>query len=315
MRRIVQLGALLLVLASSAGMLAWTRPVAPLAGSSASTWYAEVGPAGLAAAVMWSAGVLLAAWLSAATAAQVLTSLPRLARLRPWADAISPRSLRWLGQGLAGLSLTAGLATATAGPAVAQSPPPLEQVTETTSTLVTASAADLVPARATAGGAGTAVMRPLDLESADEGSPTTHEAGRATMRPLDDGLPAAGPARPVSVPVPVPVAPTPVDEPAPPAVEVDPAEPGLAPAGGGAPGRAPSDLRSTPAPASPDTVVVSPGDSFWSIAELQVAGPTGGAVADELVAPYWRRLVAANLDLVVDPDLIHPGQVLRLPQQ
>jgi nucleoid-associated protein YgaU len=53
--------------------------------------------------------------------------------------------------------------------------------------------------------------------------------------------------------------------------------------------------------------VVRPGDSLWSIAQ---AHPTDG-VDVEL---RWRAIWAANRDLVgADPDLIHPGQALRLP--
>jgi nucleoid-associated protein YgaU len=55
-------------------------------------------------------------------------------------------------------------------------------------------------------------------------------------------------------------------------------------------------------------VVVERGDSFWSIA-VEEAGER------ELVR-YWRALIEANRDRLVDPsnpDLLHPGQVLRLP--
>jgi hypothetical protein len=71
----------------------------------------------------------------------------------------------------------------------------------------------------------------------------------------------------------------------------------------------------TPGPADPpphaprpDEVLVRPGDSFWSIAEDH---------ADRTdVAAYWRDLIAANRDRLVDrsnPDLLYPAQVLRLP--
>jgi hypothetical protein len=70
-----------------------------------------------------------------------------------------------------------------------------------------------------------------------------------------------------------------------------------------------------PAPAAPPTAagageerVVRPGDSFWSIAEAE-------AGAGE-VAGYWRTLIDENRDRLVDrgnPDLLYPGQVLRLP--
>lgn len=53
--------------------------------------------------------------------------------------------------------------------------------------------------------------------------------------------------------------------------------------------------------------VVRPGDSLWSIAR---AHPTDGGD----VEVRWRAIWAANRDVVgTDPDLIHPGQALRLP--
>lgn len=57
-------------------------------------------------------------------------------------------------------------------------------------------------------------------------------------------------------------------------------------------------------------VVVRPGDSLWSLAE-QALGPEAG-VAD--LVDHWHRTYAANRPVVGDdPDLIHPGQRLRLP--
>ena len=55
-------------------------------------------------------------------------------------------------------------------------------------------------------------------------------------------------------------------------------------------------------------VVVTRGDSFWSIAVEEAGGR-------DLVG-YWRALIDANRDRLVDPsnpDLLYPAQVLRLP--
>lgn len=62
-----------------------------------------------------------------------------------------------------------------------------------------------------------------------------------------------------------------------------------------------------PAPsATTDTYVVRPGDSLSAIA---LAHPGAGSLDDR-----WRALWRANRDVVgEDPDLIHPGQALRLP--
>jgi nucleoid-associated protein YgaU len=48
--------------------------------------------------------------------------------------------------------------------------------------------------------------------------------------------------------------------------------------------------------------VVKPGDSLSKIAQ-QVYGNMND----------WRKIYDANRDIVKDPDLIHPGQTLRLP--
>lgn len=51
-----------------------------------------------------------------------------------------------------------------------------------------------------------------------------------------------------------------------------------------------------------DELVVSPGQTLSELAAM--FGVEGG----------WRGLWEANRDRVPDPDVLHPGQVLRLPQ-
>ena len=66
----------------------------------------------------------------------------------------------------------------------------------------------------------------------------------------------------------------------------------------------------------PTTWRVSPGESFWSIAEEQLTAVRHRPPADHEVAPYWRAMIEANRHRLVDvddPDLILPGQVLELP--
>lgn len=78
----------------------------------------------------------------------------------------------------------------------------------------------------------------------------------------------------------------------------------------------------TPAPPAPSTgvaaeVVVAPGDHLWAIAERTVAQRLGPGPGDTTIADYWRRLIVANHDRLVDPQdpsLIHPGQRLVLPR-
>ncbi len=62
--------------------------------------------------------------------------------------------------------------------------------------------------------------------------------------------------------------------------------------------------------------VVAPGDSFWSIATERVAEQLGRRPGCREVAPYWSRLIRDNLDRLPvpgDPDLLFPGDRLRLP--
>jgi hypothetical protein len=66
-------------------------------------------------------------------------------------------------------------------------------------------------------------------------------------------------------------------------------------------------LLPTPSRAASGAYVVQPGDSLWSIARAHPA-------LDLTVDERWRSIWRANHDLVGDdPDLILPGQALRLP--
>lgn len=64
--------------------------------------------------------------------------------------------------------------------------------------------------------------------------------------------------------------------------------------------------------ASPATCTVVHGDHLWGIAERTVHAARAGA-SEVSVSRYWLRLIAANRDVVTDPDRIFPGQELLLP--
>ena len=72
----------------------------------------------------------------------------------------------------------------------------------------------------------------------------------------------------------------------------------------------PAGVHPSHAPAAPSggsTYVVRPGDSLWSIARAHPAPPSD-------VEARWHAIWRDNRDVVGDdPDLIHPGQALRLP--
>ena len=62
--------------------------------------------------------------------------------------------------------------------------------------------------------------------------------------------------------------------------------------------------------AGPGSVVVAPGDSLWSIAAADL--PVGAPGAR--ITARWHAVYAANRSVIgPDPDLLEPGQRLRLP--
>lgn len=78
-----------------------------------------------------------------------------------------------------------------------------------------------------------------------------------------------------------------------------------------------------PRPAAPDAPPtahrVERGQHLWGIARAHLAAASGRPAADlhpAEVAPYWRRLIDANASRLRsgDPDLIHPGEELVLPE-
>ncbi len=87
------------------------------------------------------------------------------------------------------------------------------------------------------------------------------------------------------------------------------------------PDPAPSDpTRTAPAPtqtASTERVhVVVPGDTLWDIAAAALATRDGSRPTAHRIARYWPVVYAANREVIGDdPDLIHPGQRLRIPEE
>ena len=63
-------------------------------------------------------------------------------------------------------------------------------------------------------------------------------------------------------------------------------------------------------------VTVAPGDSFWTVALRLTSARLGRPASDSEVLEPWLALIDANRDRLTDPedpDLLLPGQVLRLP--
>ncbi len=62
-------------------------------------------------------------------------------------------------------------------------------------------------------------------------------------------------------------------------------------------------------------VIVADGDHLWSISRRHLEQAHDGAVSDDRVATYWRRVIEGNRDRLRsgDPDLIYPGETVVLP--
>lgn len=144
----------------------------------------------------------------------------------------------------------------------------------------------------------------------------TGTAGGTTARRRTEGHRAArakGPARP---------APTPANRPdAGPAMAAPDARSRLPASGAAGPPTTPA-LDGTRARAGADEPEpgsawsVRPGESFWSIAAAALASANGSVPPADEVARYWLALVDSNLLRLPpphDPNLIYPGQEIRLP--
>lgn len=184
-------------------------------------------------------------------------------------------------------------------------------------------------------------QQPAGPTAARPAAQSVEQPDAPTMRPVDTadpGLALDAPGmRPVPVDVPTmrtvgaaDVDPSPGPTMTPLVADDAPAPPGMRPLPPAAPSATPDPAPpSPPATEAPDasvgarapdtdasTVTSEAGDHLWSIAERHLADVLGGPVDDATVTDYWRRLVDANRDRLVDagnPDLIYPGQQFVLP--
>jgi hypothetical protein len=134
----------------------------------------------------------------------------------------------------------------------------------------------------------TAVMVPLDAEPSQVAPPEPESTSTSTSATTPVSRPSASTTTTTTT----------TTTPVPPSTTTTTAPPPAPP---------PPDPTPAPAALAADEVVVRPGDSFWSIAEDEAEGDVG---------TYWRALIDANRDRLVDPgnpDLLYPEQVLRLP--
>lgn len=78
----------------------------------------------------------------------------------------------------------------------------------------------------------------------------------------------------------------------------------------------PADAKPSAEETGPNLVTVEAGDSFWSIAQDNLARSWGRSPNAAEITTYWRQVIDVNHDRLVrphDPDLIYPGQIFQLP--
>lgn len=83
---------------------------------------------------------------------------------------------------------------------------------------------------------------------------------------------------------------------------------------------APTTTAQAPAPTAPtnETWTIRRGDHLWRVAAETVENRLGRTPSTGEIGRYWRTLIEANRDRLVDPanpDLVFTGQVLTLPPQ
>ena len=238
----------------------------------------------------------LAWYLTGVTGISVLARLLRVARLVRVADALSVGPVRVLAQQALGVGLTAGVLVAAVPSGPPAAPAPVTTV-------------DGLP----------------DTQAAPGGAGVAAAAAGATVGTAASDTGSA----PVPAPRPPATGLTTAPEPPTAAAGVAAPEPATAAAGvgGGPDGQAGGTTSAAavgrsglvePEDAASRGLVrtVEPGDSFWSIAEAEVAAHLDRAATEAEVHQHWQRLLAANADRLVvadDPDLLLPGQHLVLP--
>lgn len=250
----------------------------PLAPTGWSSWVGGRDPLVATVAVLRLIVLGLAWYLLVATAVGVAARSLRAARLVRIADALTIPIVRRLLQGAFGLTVATAVATATPGvTAHAWSGPSSGAVP------VAAAASSADPASARPDGS----SDPLEVGSRPgrpRHAPLSRAVDHQLLRPgLQDGRLTLRWADEVGQPAPR------QDRPH-----------------DGQPGNVPTTEHE-----------VSPGESFWSIAEDRLAAASSQEPTDAQIVTYWRRLITENVDRLAvsaDPDLIFPGQRFVLPE-
>ena len=255
------------------------------------SWWTDRGPAVAAFSVMRLAGLIGAGYLALVGSVALLGTLTRWR----WTLSLS----RWMARPaltrfLVGGSLVAALST------------PAEAVAHPASLLaVTDTGPAATPADASGGfsvtDTGPAEMRSRMAVEADTAGFTITDTGPGRTQPRATQAATAGFAITDTGPG-----------------EMQPRATQAATAGFTDTEHRPAEIQTAEDPAAadpgPETWVVEAGDHLWAIAAETVADRTGHT-DEETVGTYWQRLIEANRHVVGDdPDLIHPGQIIELPE-
>jgi nucleoid-associated protein YgaU len=263
-------------------------------------WLQQARPADALAAMLRLAATAAAGWVLAGSLLYVaarITRLPGLLRAAGWC---TPAALRRVVDAALALSVTvsalSGGAAWAAGPA---SQPGAGA----------APAPAAAPVAAPGGSRAAAQVPPTPLIGRDGAVPgvLVPALGPGTTSPPPPGA-GGPPAVPAAAPWPAP------GSPGPPA-GLGPAVRSLAPLI--RPGPA-DEARGRPAVTTAAQHVVAAGENLWTIAAAALGSAprsAPGALSDRAIAPYWASVVAANRPFLRsrDPDLIYPGEVIRLP--
>lgn len=187
----------------------------------------------------------------------------------------------------------------------------------TIATLSAPAMASAVPSRPP-GAADTTTSPPPVMVLVDSPTTTTPPAAAPpTMRRVDPTAATPSGTAAAITTAPRELVVSPIAAKARPAIEATAPAPSTSPTSPTSPSPStPSSPSTSSSPSTPATWTIRRGEHLWSVAEQVTSGALARDATDAEVEPYWRTLIAANRDRLIDrdnPDLVHAGQELVLP--
>ncbi|MEA3217179.1 MAG: resuscitation-promoting factor RpfA [Acidimicrobiia bacterium] len=274
------------------------------------SWATSTGPVDASFALLRLACLIVVVYLAGAMLIEVAAQATGARPLRRASDALSIALVRRIVSGSIGMSVTAGaLAAGTTAVAAAPLRPGLTTASGTQS-LFPADSSALSDSRRL-------VMRPLasrttltmeptavpaapppatmSIRATPNGAPSSTMSMRASTMSMRATPATARTTMRAELPTSAPIAPSMSSS-----VAMEAASP--------APPTAAADAL--------ETRVLGPGDHLWAVAEERVADVLQRPGTDDEITTYWLRLVQLNRAELADPDnpdLVFPGQTIRLP--